>query len=183
MADTVLKFNVEAGKDFFHVYDNTGSYGKKNKTGWGVPNDKISEVTAAKVRIYLPKNKDTDTYSEVDVFPYIPNTDCVGFEIIPADIDLTEYPPGVYKFELIISLYNGLTLAQSCYIFFDQPLKCCIEKKKGATSLTDASSDESIKVLELEALLANANWCACSGNMDCAQNISDYIWTNCGCCC
>lgn len=183
MADTILKFNVEAGKDFFHVYDNTGSYGKKNKTGWGLPNDKISEVSEAKVRIYLPENIDTDTYSEVDVYPYIPNTDCVGFEIIPTDISLTEYPPGVYKFELNILLQNGLTLSENCYVFFNQPLKCCIEKKKMGTDILDASSDESKKVLELEALLENANWCACKGDMACAQKISDYIWTNCGCSC
>jgi hypothetical protein len=180
MADTVVKFNVEAGKDFFHVYDNTGSYGKKNKTGWGSPNDKISDVSGAEVRIYLPGE---NTYTGVDVFPNLPNTDCVGLEIIPNDIGMGTFPPGVYRFEYVISLTNGLTLAESCYLFFDEPLKCCISKKRMATDLNDASSPEAKNVIELEALLRNAQWCACSGKMDCAQDISDYIWTNCGCCC
>lgn len=180
MADTVLRFNVEAGKDFFHVYDKTGSYGKKNKAGWGSPNDKISDVTGAKVRIYLPGQ---DTFTEIDVFPSLPNADCIGVEIIPNDLTLDSFDPGVYKFEYIITLYNGLTLAESCYIFFYQPLECCISKKKMKTDPLDASSDLAKKVLELETLLKNARWCACSGKMDCAQEISDYIWTNCGCCC
>ncbi len=180
MADTVVKFNVEAGKDFFYVYDNTGSYGKKNKTGWGSPNDKISDVTSAKVRIYLPGE---ETYTEVDVLPNLPNTDCVGLEILPEDIGIEEFPPGVFKFEYVITLFNGLTLSQTCYIFFYQPLECCITKRKMQTNLNDASSDKAKNVLELEALLDNAKWCACSGKMDCAQEISDFIWTNCGCCC
>ena len=181
MADTVLKLNVEAGKNFFHVYDNTGKYDKKtNSKGWGSPNTLLSDVTGAKVRIYLPGNED---YLEVDVYPSLPNTDCVGFEIIPEDISLTDFPPGVYRFEYVITLSSGATLAQSCYIFFYQPLECCIAKKKNATDLNDASSDLAKKVIELEALLDNAKWCACSGKIDCAQEISDLIWANCGCCC
>lgn len=181
MADTVIKLSVEAGKDFFHVYDRTGKYDKKNnKGGWGSPNDKISDVKTAKVRVYLPKE---ETYTEVDVHPYLPNVDCVGYEIVPADISLTEFPPGVYRFEIVYELHNGLTLAQSCYEFYYQPLECCISKKRMKTEPTDASSDLAKKVIELQALLENAKWCACSGKMDCAQEISDYIWTNCGCCC
>jgi len=180
MADTVLKFNVEAGKDFFHVYDRTGSYGKKNKGGWGLPNNKTSDVKSAKVRIYLPG---VETFMEVDVFPYLPNTDCIGMEIIPNDLNLDAFDPGVYKFEIVYELHNGLTLCETCYIFFWQPLACCIEKKKMQTDLNDASSPKALKVLELEALLKNAKACACGGRMECAQDISDYIWTNCGCCC
>jgi hypothetical protein len=180
MADTVLKFNVEADKDFFHDYDRTGAYSKKNKGGWGSPNHELSDVKSAKVRIYLPE---ATTFIEVDVFPYLPNTKCVGMEIIPNDLNLDAFDPGVYKFEFINYLHNGLTLCETCYIFFWQPLECCISKKRMNTDLNDASSPEALKVLELEALLNNAKWCACGGKMDCAQEISDYIWTNCGCCC
>jgi len=180
MADTVLKLNVEAGKDFFHVYDRTGKYGKKNKCGWGSPNKELSEVKEAKVKVYLPG---ADTSIDVDVYPYLPNDKCVGYEILPQDLGLDIFDPGVYKFELELLLHNGLTMCDTCYTFFYQPLECCISKKKMGTDLNDASSDKALKVLELETLLNNARWCACAGKMDCAQDISDYIWTNCGCCC
>jgi len=182
MANTVLQIKVEAGKDFFHFYDVTGQYDKKdNKSGWGSPNDKVSDVVSSSVRIFIPGA--TEFSGEVSMTGYLPNPDCVGFELIPADVNLETFPPGVYRFEYIVNLQNGLTLAQSCYVFFWQPLKCCIEKKKMKTDLNDASSDLAKKVIELETLLENAKWCACAGRMDCAQEISDYIWTNCGCCC
>jgi hypothetical protein len=180
MSDTVLRFNVETGKDFFHVYDKTGKYSKKNKCGWGSPNHDISEAKDAKVRVYLPGEEE---FTEVNVFPYLPNTDCIGMEIVPADLGLEEFPPGVYKFDYIVEFLEGIVLAQTCYTFHYFPLECCISKKKMETNLNDASSEKALKVLELEALLKNAKWCACSGKMDCAQDISDYIWTNCGCCC
>lgn len=181
MAETILNFNVEAGKDFFHVYDRTGKYDKKsNKGGWGNPNNKLSEVKEAKVRLYFPQE---ETFKEVDVFPYLPNTDCIGMEIIPEDFGMDLFDPGIYKFELLITLYSGVVLSDNCYIFFYQPLECCISKKKYKTNLNDASSEESKKVIELEALLDSAKYLACSGNMDGASEISDYIWINCGCCC
>lgn len=181
MADTVLKISVEAGKDFFHVYDNTGKYDKKtNSEGWGIPNSLISDVTEAVVRVYLPNSEE---YSTVDVFPSLPNTTCVGFEIIPEDISLTEFPPGVYRFDYVVTLSNGTILSQNCYYFYDSPLKCCISKKKSNTNPNDASSDLAKLVIELETLLKNAQWCSCSGKIDCAQEISDYIWAKCGCCC
>lgn len=181
MADTVLEFNVEAGKDFFHVYDRTGKYSKKkNKGGWGSPNDKLSDVVSAKVNIYLPG---IEAPMEVNVFPSLPNDECVGFQIVPDDLKLDAFDPGVYKFEYVLLLSNGLTLCETCYYFFYQPLECCISSKKMGTNLMDASSEEALKVLELEALLENAKWCACAGKIDCAQDISDFIWTNCGCCC
>lgn len=182
MSNTVLKFSVEAGKDFFHLYDQTGKKGKKNKTGWGLdPNTSLSEVASAKVNIYPPKSE--TIVSTIDVFPYLPNEDCIGYEVVPADLSLGEFEPGIWKFGFEVTLHNGATLAEDCWIFYWWPLKCCIEKKKSKTSLLDASSDLALKVLELETLLEKAKDCACKGNKKCAQEISDYIWTKCGCCC
>ena len=180
MSDTTLKLKVEAGKDFFHVYDITGKYGKKNKGGWGSPNDKVSDVKTAKVNVYLPGES---TYTEVSVTPYLPNNECIGIEIIPNDLSLDEFPPGIYRFDFIVDLYNGLTFSSNCYIFFWQPLDCCVSKKRNELSIDDVTSDKAKKVFELEQLLENVRWAACAGNLDGVKEISDYIWTNCGCCC
>lgn len=183
MSNTVLKFSVDAGKDFFHLHDQTGGKGKKNKTGWGSsPNTPLSDVVSAIVKIYPPKSEG-EPIAIVDVYPYLPNKECIGYEVIPEDLGLESFDPGIWNFGLEVTLYNGVVLAEDCWIFYWQPLLCCIEKKKMKTSLLDASSPKAKKVLELEALLEKAKDCSCAGKRDCAQEISDYIWTNCGCCC
>jgi hypothetical protein len=182
MSNTVLKFSVEAGKDFFHLYDQTGKAGKKNKSGWGTsPNTPLSEVVSAKVNVYPPKSE--EPVALLEVFPSLPNADCIGYEVIPEDLGFDSFEPGVWKFGFEVTLHSGVVLAEDCWVFYYQPLLCCIEKKKMKTSLLDASSKDAKKVLELEVLLEKAKDCACSGKKDCAQEISDYIWTSCGCCC
>lgn len=181
MAEVNLKFEVEAGKDFFHFYERTGIYDKKNNEhGWNGPNSKIEQVSSAVIRIYLPKKED---YIEVVVFPNLPRTDCVGMEIIPQDISMDSFPPGVYRFDYVVGFNNGHKISQSHFFFHIEPLCCCISKKRGKTSLLDASSENAKKVIELEALFDNAVWASCIGDMDGAQEISDLIWTKCGCCC
>ena len=182
MSNTVLKFSVEAGKDFFHLYDQTGKKGKKNKTGWGAaPNTSLPEVKSAVVKIYPPKSE--SHIAILDVFPYLPNNECIGYEVIAMDLGLDSFDPGIWRFSFEVTLHNEVVIAEDCWLFYYQPLECCIEKKKGKTLLLDASSKEALKVLELETLLEKAKDCACAGKRDCAQTISDYIWTKCGCCC
>ncbi len=178
MSGTFIKLKVESGKDFFHVYDRTGLFTKKNTSGWG-GKYKLSDVSKSTLNVYFPDK----SMRLLDVLSVLPNSECKGLEVLPADLGVGSYPPGIYRFELVVTLFNGQILSASCYIFFFEPLECCIKKKKMKTDLNDASSETAKKVLELEALLKNAKWCACKGNMDCAQKIADYIWTNCGCCC
>ena len=181
MAEVNLKTKVEAGKNFFHFYDKTGSYDKnKNPNGWNGPNNNISSVTGAVVRIYLPKQ---ENYTEVVVFPNLPRTDCVGIEIIPADISLDTFPPGVYRFEYVITFHDGKMIATSYYLFHIEPLCCCVEKRRQKTNLMDASSDAAKKYYEMAMLLDNVEWASCAGNLEKAQEICDLLWTKCGCCC
>jgi hypothetical protein len=181
MAEVNLKVKVEAGKNFFHFYDKTGSYDKnKNPNGWNGPNNQISSVSNAVVRVYLPKQ---DNYTEVVVFPNLPRTDCVGMEIIPEDISLDSFPPGVYRFEYVITFQNGYEIAESKYLFHIEPLCCCVEKRRAKTDLKNPSSDLTKKYMEMAMLLDNVQYAACAGRMDEAQEICDSLWTKCGCCC
>jgi len=181
MAEVNLKIKVEAGKDFFHVFDKTGEYEKKNNEhGWNGPNDKLATVSNCVIRIYLPKK---DDYTEVVVFPNLPRVDRVGFEIIPRDIFMESFPPGIYRFEYVVSFYDGRSIAESAFVFHTEPLCCCISKKKLKTNLFDPSSEEAQNVIIMETLLHNAMWASCAGDMESAQEICDLIWTKCGCCC
>ena len=180
MADTKLKLSVDAGKDVLYVFDKTGAYSSQNTAGWGLPNDLISDVSTAVVRVFQPLS---DTYLTVNVFPSLPNSTNVGFEIIPSDLGLTSFLPGIYKFQYYIVFSSGKIASQTKYFFYHTPLSCCIGSKKSKLSLSDASSKESLEVLELETLLENAIWASCSGDIATTQEISDYILTKCSCCC
>lgn len=181
MAETKLILSVKAEKDFMYLFDETGKYnGQSNKFGWELPNNRIADVATAVVRVFLPKS---EAYTVVNVFPSLPNTDDVGYEMIPSDIGLDSFPPGVYKFQYIITMADETVLIKTMYHFYYQPLECCISKKVSKLSLTDVSSELAGKAYELELLLQNAIWASCYGNLDESQEISDYIWSQCGCCC
>lgn len=180
MAETKLKIKVDARKDKIYLFDKTGSYSSSNKDGWGLPNTLISDVQTAVARVFLPKSEE---YVSINVMPSLPNTNGVGFEIIPSDLSIDSFPPGVYKIQYYITLVNGSILSQIAYLFYYSPLECCVSKKKLATDLDDVSSEKVKEVLELELLLENAIWAACSGDRNKAQEISDFIWTKCNCCC
>lgn len=181
MAETKLSLGVKAEKDFMYFFDETGKYNSQNnKTGWGLPNNRIADVTIAVIRVFLPKS---ETYIAVNVFPSLPNTDNVGFEIIPSDIGLDSFPPGVYKFQYVITMTDSTVLIRTIYFFYYQPLECCINKKVSKLNLTDVDSVSAEKAYELQLLLENAIWALCSGQLEKSQEISDYIWSQCGCCC
>jgi hypothetical protein len=180
MANTQIKIKVESASNSFKLFDVTGSYSSLNPNGWGLPNDVIASAQGAVIRVTLPNS--LTAQPDVSVFPDLPNVTNVGFEILPADLGLEDFPPGIYKFEYRVR-FADKTLSQSAYFFHYEPLECCISKKKGKLSLTDASSDESRNVQEMEMLLENAIWAACSGDIDSAKEITELIWTRCGCCC
>ena len=180
MAETKLVLKVDATKDEIFVFDKTGVYSSQNTGGWGLPNNVISDVSTAVVRVYLPKSS---TYISVNVASVLPNTTGVGFQIVPSDLSLSSFPPGIYKLQYYITMNDGTILSQIVYYFHYQSLECCISKKKKKTSLDDATSQLSLEVLELETLLENAIWAACSGDRNSAEEIADYIWTKCNCCC
>ncbi len=181
MADTKLVLKVDAGKDVLYVFDKTGKYSSKNTSGWGLPNSQILNVTSAEARIFLPKST---TYTSVNLFPSLPNTTGVGFEIVPTDLGLTTLPAGIYKIQYYIELLGGdKKLSQTVYYFYYMPLSCCVSTKKMAICSDDYSSDKVKEVLELETLLENAIWASCSGDLITAEEISDYLVTKCDCCC
>ena len=180
MAETKLVLKVDAGKDEFYVFDKTGAYSSQNTEGWGLPNTAISDVISAEVKVLLPKS---DTYLSVNVFPALPNSSGIGYEIIPSDLGLELFPPGVYTFEYVANLSDGSSLTTKFLFYNYLPLECCISKKKEALCLTDVSSEKALKVVELEMLLENSIWAACSGDNSSAEEISDLIWTACNCCC
>lgn len=180
MANTQIKIKVESASNSFKLFDVTGSFSSLNPNGWGLPNDVIASAQGAVLRITFPNT--TAPKPDISVFPDLPNVTNVGFEVVPTDLGLESFPPGIYKFEYRV-VFADKTLSQVSYVFHYEPLECCISKKKIKLSLTDASSDESRNVQEMEMLLENAIWAACSGDMDSAIEITELIWTRCGCCC
>jgi len=76
-----LKIKVEENCDSLYLYDVTGKYDKKcNTTGWGRPNEIISNAESAEFQIYPPNS---EAPIILDVYPDFPVDEMVGYEVLP----------------------------------------------------------------------------------------------------
>lgn len=177
---TQVKIKVEAESDYIYVFDKTGVYSSQNQTGWGLPNTVISAVTSAVLDVYLPGTNSNP--ATVNVFPNLPNTNEVGYEISAETLNLESLPAGIYRIDYRLQATGGVVLSESVLFYHYRSLECCITAKKRKLSITDATSDKALEVLELETLLENSIWAACSGDYESATEISEYISAKCECC-
>lgn len=171
-------FKVEADREYLNVFDETGAYSSSNQGGWGLPNIQISDVVSAVVNVYFPSQ---DNFIPKDVSMALPNIDGIGFQLTASMFNKTDFPPGVYRFDLVYTTSTEV-ISSSIRFYHYRPLECCISQKKMKLQISDVSSSSAIEVLELEALLENSIWAACSGNIYNAQEISEYISSKCDCC-
>jgi len=177
----VIKLSVEADRKAIFVFDATGTYEKDcNSGGWGAPNLEPTDIEEATVEVFPPESV---IGIIIDVRVALPNKDGVGFEILAEDLGLLEITSGVWKFVYRVkSVTNEFEQAFSISKYFDDVIACCIDSKKKSICYSDLLSDEMKKATELEMLLDNARWAACTGNLVAAQTIANYINLQCKCC-
>lgn len=174
----VVKFKVEADRDYLNIFDTTGVYSSTNQGGWGLPNTLLSAITSANVHVYFPGQTVPQSKS---VSPVLPNTDNIGFQLEPSMFGQEKFAPGIYRIDLIYTTSTA-TISTSVTFYHYRPLECCITNKKGKLSPMDATSEKAMEVLELEALLENSIWASCSGDIHTASEIAEYIEAKCKCC-
>jgi len=179
-----LELDIVAGKSSIYVFDNTGKYKvKKNECGWGSPNFRVSDISRAEVTFYIPC---VDDPVVIDVYPSMPNDQCIGFEVLAEDLGLEEITSGLWKVEYRAyytpSDAPEQTLSASVCKLLDDVVRCCIDSRKKNINVYDVSSEENKKTLELDHLLETARWAACKGDIDGAQKIMKYLNLQCDCC-
>lgn len=178
-----LCISVKADKTAIYVFDKTGKYQKKvNEGGYGDPNIRLSDVTRAEIRVFLPESEEPIV---IDVYPSLPSDEGIGFEILAQELGLEEITSGIWKIEYWIFYNQGgeeLSFCTSCYTFFDTLIACCIDDMKKQSDVSDPSSEANKKIAELETLFDNATWAAAHGDLETAQRIAKHISLQCKCC-
>lgn len=177
-----LKLRVEENCDSLYIFDVTGKYNKKcNTGGWGNPNEKLCNVKSAKIVIYPPKQ---EAGIEIDVFPYLPNNDECGYEVLPADLGMENFQSGIWRFDFRITYGNDNTLIFSSRTnFLKYNLECCLAKKMVDADLSNYESEEVSKINNLYLLLESAEANHCKGSDIKAQEIIDTLNAKCNCKC
>jgi hypothetical protein len=179
-----LQLDIKADQDFIYVFDATGEFKKKqNECGWGSPNLRVTDITKAEITVFIPCVTEPVV---IDVYPSLPNDSCIGFEIAPADLGLQNIPSGVWKFEYRAFLRPGTETEEvfvvTCYQFFTAAIRCCIDSRKPDFDIVNIDSEANKKTIELEAVLEIAEWAACKGDLDSAQEMAKYLTLQCECC-
>ena len=113
------EISVKENQNSFTVYDCTGKYSGDNKTGYGTPNQKLSDIVSS--ILYIQSPYDTTEYpNKLDVTGVLPNELELGYEILPAQIigQKDEIESGLWKFKLVtvINRKTGGTDTKTAYL-------------------------------------------------------------------
>lgn len=180
----VFKIKVEGDISAFYVFDETGKFNASNNlTGWGLPNKQTSDVLTAEFQAWAPTlDPSVDSPLTFNVYPYIPNDEKKGREVLASDLGIVDIESGVWNFKVILTTATG-TIEADYQCYYDAKILCCISKKKVKIEPCTLDSKETKKTMELEVLAENAAWSYCNGDVDTANDLAKYIQLQCDCCC
>jgi len=174
-----LKISVKENCGALYFFDETCSYSKCNKTGWGNPNTEIKGAHDAKLFVYPPK---TDEPIEVVLSADFPSSTVLGYEILPEDLKLEKIVSGVWRFDYEVRDAASNLLFVTEYEFFDDEVTCCVSKKISGLNVCENDSDAKDAILYYSRLEA-ARDAACNGDIKKAQKIISQLQIECNCGC
>ena len=169
------------------LIDNTGVFSLTNKSGYGVPNALLSEVSTATLTVTFPNPLTTPvTLNVFDlVLPY-PNITNLPKNISNVMLGLAltkKLDDGVYLFSGTLTGISSLTPFTTTYSFYqvlDNQVQAFFDSRIQGLKVPDCACDcppdkESYKLERLKNLLRAAKAAACNGQIDNAKNIMDYL--------
>ncbi len=182
------KLCVESSKDSIFLFDVTGKYDAvTNTTGFGAPNKTVADIDRAVVKVIPPGVTEEDAI-EIDVYPTLPNTDNIGWEILPEHLTGLGYETIVDgKWEFIYTLYDDDDVPVSefstrvCSLFYNH-VQCCVDKMSAGLNVCDFESSENDEIIDAPILFERMVNAACCGKMDKALRIYNYLVALCECC-
>lgn len=167
------------------VYDCTGTFASDNPGGYGGSNYSKGRIQSSLLEILGPS--DTD-YHEFDVTGMLPNTEGLGYEILPSMMgqsgDIIE--SGKYKLRLshvILKEDDVSTTTITGYgvCVLTNSIKCCIDKLELDPSQNAFQNPKQKQILELKNLLEGVDSNIESGFYDKADTTIDYLKAQCIC--
>ena len=175
-----LKISVEENCDSLYLFDCTGKYDKKcNPTGWGRPNEILSNAESAVVKVYPPEAENPIV---LDLYPDFPTENGEGYEILPEDIGSDKFKSGVWKFEYEVRV-SGVLYFVTFYKLLTKDLECCLNDKKVNVDVDNFDSKEVINSNNISALFKSAVLNACRGKIKEAEKIIKFLYIKCSCSC
>lgn len=179
------KIEASEQRNSFIVYDCTGIYKYDNLGGWGAPNEKIADVISSVLEITSPSNPNPYT---IDVFPYFPNLQNGGIEILPSQVGQAnnEIESGEWIIKWTIQVKNrlGETNTYTSYYsaVFTHVVTCCIDKRVREVKVNGYKDVKQQIILELSNLLESVKNDIEHGFNKSANNIIKYLKEQCNCC-
>jgi hypothetical protein len=181
-----IKIDAQEKKDYFLVFDCTGSYSSENKGGYGGANQKITDVLKATLFVQGPS--DTEEYPhEIDITGALPNKEDIGFQVLPILIGQTnnEIESGKYKLRVVYEVRTNIGNTQLYYgatvVVFVNNITCCIDKHGNDINENLFSDPKQKKIAELNLLLKGVNKQIDNGLYDKANETIDYMKLQCKC--
>lgn len=179
------EISVKENQNSFTVYDCTGKYSGDNKTGYGTPNQKLSDIVSS--TLYIQSPYDTTEYpNKLDVTGVLPNELELGYEILPAQIigQKDEIESGLWKFKLVtvINRKTGGTDTKTAYLssVFTKSIECCLDKHSPLDAEAFSNAKQR-KVIELSTLMTDVQWQIEKGFYDQANKTIEYLKSQCKC--
>lgn len=179
-----IGIKVSEEENSFIVRECTGQFSYSNKGGYGVSNPAIKDVSKAWLEV--TKRATGEKYT-IDTYPYLPNIDNTGFEVLPVKVgsmnggldsgvyDIVYYVSGTHKGKE----FKAFTVATKV---FTKQVECCVDKH-AKTINKDAFKDPKQK----EAILMNNLLESLCYQIDCelfdaANDTIEDLKLRCQCC-
>jgi hypothetical protein len=179
----VLGINVVVSNDrkSLEFYETTGPYSATNTTGWGAPNEAISDATEAELTVETPA-ENSYTFDSTSVTPLYsdwPTTDDdTSYDIPNSDIGYgvsENLPDGVYRFNYIVTT-GTTTYEQTIEKLFWHNAKCCVFNMFADIDYNcDCSTDKLEKAKKAYLLMKGLEYASKCGQKDYFENLLEDL--------
>lgn len=185
----VLQISVTEEKNSIIFYDCTGPFSfQDNKGGFGIPNQKITDVVDAYIEIKRPDWQEGQEPIKITVYPDLPNLTKSGYELTPSMLGSNngEVESGQYKLKYVVITEdkNGGRLTHTAYVtlFCMNSVTCCIDKRMKEVRSGGYKDPRQQLIIELSNLLESVNYQVKCGNLGIANEDVEYLKSQCKCC-
>lgn len=200
-----LSISAVEETESFIVNDCTGLFSSDNKTGFGGPNPRYEDITAAVLEITPPFDAtpfldisdanppapDAGTFTAptftINVFPDFPNEEQNGYEVLPYMVGQSDFiESGKWKIKLIVEGVdkNKKSFKKSAIteVVFTKAVTCCIDKLTPNVNKNALKDKKQQVIIELNNLLESTGYAVEKELLDQADGIIKLLKAQCKCC-
>ena len=180
-----LKISAEELNNSVIINDCTGTYGPNNKSGYGVYNDKIEDITDAFIEVQPPSSNEPYPF-KIKTHPDFPNKEGFSFELLPYQFNMKVIESGEWKFKMTVVFVNkNGTFTRTAFAteVFTADVECCIDKMTSGQLKPGALNDPKQRlIIELSNMLESMKKQIEQGLHGKANETIELLKGHCQCC-